>query len=313
MITFKQFLSEEIAQTKRKSIVHLQDMKPVDTLEFLHEIAHSFKGKLKDIGVSLKVDGLGARFGKDVNGKFFFETSNSGAIQQKRAFSSYTANKGGNEVSIIRAFHYDDIYDIIEESDLWKDLPNDTKVVIEILYNPMAEEDEEGLKFVAVKYDKAKLGEVMTIVPISVTQASSGVHHEKNEEIIHSLLKKSNKKLKVVSPDLKTTSIDIKAALDPLRFLGVDAEHVIKSLKHADKPQKQEYIAILNAIKDEVAKLILQHPIKGKDMLGSKVEGLVIEWNGKLYKVTEPEFKAHKKADKKAHLAVKEDVTRIWR
>lgn len=69
--TFKQYLTEEIKTSKRQSITHLQDMKPVDALTFLHEIYHSFKGKLKDINIDLKADGLGARFGKDSKGKFF--------------------------------------------------------------------------------------------------------------------------------------------------------------------------------------------------------------------------------------------------
>lgn len=241
------------------------------------------------------------RFGKDAKGRFFFETSNSGPIQKAKAFSTFTAAKGANEVSITRALHYDDIYDALEASDLWKDLPNDSKVIVEIMYNPMAEEDEAGLKFVSVKYDKSKLGSLMTIVPISAVVASSGNKHEEEHAIIERLLKKSTSKIKVVSPKLGKLHVDVKAELDPLKLLGPDAEHVIKSLKHADKPKKQEYITILNAIKDDIAEKLLQHPIKGRDVLGDEVEGLVIQWQGKLFKVTTPDFKSAKRADKMSH------------
>lgn len=291
---------EEIATSKRKSIVHLQDMKPSDFLEFAHEISSAFKGKLKDINVDLKADGLGARFGKDSKGKFFFETSNSGPIQKAKAFSTFTAAKGASEVSITRALHYDDIYDALEASELWRDLPNDSKVTVEIMYNPMAEEAEDGIKFVSVKYDKSKLGSLMTVVPISVTVASNGEHHEDEKSIIADILNKSNKSIKVVSPKLGKLSLDVKAELEPMSLLGPDAEHVLKSLKHADRPKKQEYIAILNAVKEQIAAKILQHPIKGKDVLGNDVEGLIIEWSGKLYKITTPDFKAAKKAERQA-------------
>ena len=48
---FREYLEEEghITKTKRGSIVHFQDMKPVDALEFLRKIADEFEGKLKDL------------------------------------------------------------------------------------------------------------------------------------------------------------------------------------------------------------------------------------------------------------------------
>lgn len=297
-ITFKQFLTEEVAQTKRKGIVHLQDMRPLDFLQFAHEISSSFKGKLKDINVDLKADGLGARFGKDAKGKFFFETSNSGPIQKAKAFSTFTSAKGASEISITRAFHYDDIFDALEASNLWSDLPANCKVIVEIMYNPMSEEAEDGIKFVSVKYDKNKLGSLMTIVPISVIIASSGEHHPDEKDIIADILKKSSSEIKIVSPKLGKLSLDVKTELEPLSLIGPDVEQVIKSLKHADKQKKQEYIAILNAIKSEIADKILLHPIKGKDILGIENEGYILEWNGKLFKVTTSQFKANKKAEK---------------
>lgn len=310
MTTFKEYLlTEDILQTKRQGIIHLQDMKPLEFLVFAHEIQNTFKGKLSNLDIDLKVDGCGWRFGKDSKGNFFAETSNSGAIQKAKAFSAFTAAKGANEVSITRALHYDDIYDVLEASNLWKDFPNDTKIVIEIMYNPMSEESEDGLKFVSVKYDKDKLGSLMTIVPISATVASSGERHAEEKEIIDSLLKKSTSKIKVVSPKLGKLSLDIKAELEPLQLLGPDAEHVIKSLKHADKPKKQEYIAILNAIKAEIADKILQHPIKGKDVLGTEIEGVIIEWNGRLFKITTPDFKSAKRADKASHKPISEGLS----
>jgi hypothetical protein len=304
MITFKEYLTEEsdIVKTKRQGIVHFQDMKPVEALQFLRKIKDELKGQLKDIPVTLKVDGGSLRFGKDKKGEYFLETGNSGPIQAKKAFSTFVKNKDGSDVMLHRALHYDDIYDHIEDSKIWHDLPDDTKVSCEILYNPMADmaEEVDHLKFVSVKYDMRKLGKLMTLVPIHVTIASSGETHPEKDDIIDKLLSKSSEEIKIISPKLKNLNLDISAHLKPLESIGEDAERILKSLKHADKPLKQEYQVILNAIKAEVADAIMDHPIKGRDVLGKEQEGYVLELDGKLYKVTTPKFKQAKKDEKAA-------------
>lgn len=300
--SFRQYLIQEeeseIAKTKRKGIVHLQDMKPVEALQFLRKIKDELKGKLDNIPVTLKVDGGSLRFGKDKHGHFFLETGNSGPIQHHKAFSTFTQNKGGSEVMIQRAMHYDDIYEHLEKSDLWKDMPNDTKVSCEILYNPMAEEDEDHLKFVSIKYDKQKLGKLMTLIPITASVSSSGEDHESKEEVIEDLLKKSSADIRVVSPKLGHLKLEVSAVLNPLSLIGDDGEQVLKSLKHADKPLKQEYQVILNAIKSDLADAIMKHPIKGRDVLGKDIEGYVLELDGKLFKVTTPSFKQAKRDER---------------
>lgn len=302
----KKVIVEEVAKTKRQSIVHLQDMKPVDFLKFAKSLLKDFDGKLENIPVTLKVDGASGRFGKDESGKFFFETGSSGPIQQSKAFSTHTSEKGGNEIMMQRAYHYDSIYEILKKSNLWKDFPKNTKVSIELLFNPMAEKTErDTLKFVSIKYDRKKLGDIMTIIPISATVASTGDKHESADDIIKGLLDKSSGDIRIVSPKLKDISVDVKAALEPLSALSDDAEVILKSLKHSDKPLKQEYQVILNSIKLELADIIMKHPIKGKDVLGKNIEGLVVELDGKLYKVTTDEFKSAKRAEKESQKSEK--------
>jgi len=308
-LSFKRFLNEEIVKTKRQSIVHLQDMKPIEFLQFARKLIKDSDGKLQNIPTTLKVDGASGRFGKDKDGKFFFETGASGPIQQSKAFSTHTINKGGSEVMVQRAVHYDNMYDELKASGLWKSFPKDTKVSIEILYNPMAEKAEKDtLKFVSVKYDRKKLGDLMTIIPISTSVASSGDKHIDGDKIIEKLLGESTDKIRIVSPKLKPTSINVKAALEPISALSDDAETILKSLKHADKPLKQEYQVILNAIKVELADLFLKHPIKGRDVLGKEIEGYVVELDGKLYKVTTDVFKAAKRDERHAQTVVKEEI-----
>ena len=154
MITFKQFLAEEVVASKRKSLMHLQGMKPIEFIEWVKGLQDDFGGVLDDLEVTLKVDGLGARFGKDKNGKFFFEGSRTGPIFEPKAFSTHAKSKGSKPEIVERAGHYDDMFDTLMSSAVVKVLPEDTKVVCEIFYNPMGIGNSKEIVFVSVKYDK---------------------------------------------------------------------------------------------------------------------------------------------------------------
>lgn len=290
---FKEFLLEEFASTERQGIIHFQDMKPLESYKFLKNLSTNFAGQLKNIPITLKVDGASFRFGKDENGKFFVETGHSGIIQKEKAFSEYTKDNTTDKVRIERAGHYDEIYKILKDSEIWEDLPNNTKIICEILYNPMASDEDNKLKFVIVKYDKAKLGSLMTIVPISAIETSSG--KTKDKSILTDLINQSNSKIKIIDNKLPDLSINLKTQLAPLSFIEKDVEEILKSRKASDKDKKQEYIDILNAIKDEIATEILKSPIKGKNILGTDNEGIVLELDGKFYKMTTNKFKNAKK------------------
>lgn len=300
--TFRTFLEAEgdVASTKRQTITHLEAMRPVEFLEFAQDLLKHTGGELRDLPISLKVDGFGARLGKDKDGAFFFETSRSGPIQKAGSFSAFTQAKGGSEESISRAKLYDNLYDYLEKSHIWRILPDNTKVVVEILFNPMGRLENDDITFVSVKYDRHKLGTLLTIVPIGVTVASSGEKHPEEKELLHKLLKTSTKECLVISPDLEPANINLTAILDPVSALNDDVKAVLLSRKAADKPLKETYTKLLQDIKDEIAQVFLQHLVGGKDKLGPEVEGYVVEIKGKLFKITTSAFKAAKAADKLA-------------
>jgi len=296
MITFKQFLVEEVIASKRKSMMHLQNMKPIEFLDWVQSLHTEFGGVLDDLEVSLKVDGLGARFGKDDKGQFFFEGSRTGPVFKEKAFSTYAKEKGSKQEIIDRASHYDDIFDILKASSLTKLVPNGAKVVCEIFYNPMGAEDESGISFVTVKYDKSKLGKTMTVVPIDVLDASTGERHEDADGIIAKLFKASDANIKVVDPKLKVGRIDVRAKTKSVLKYGEKERAVIKSLKGADKEAKAALLATIQKAKDELAEYLLSHEaVQGKDKLGKNIEGLVFTAGGQPVKVTTQEFKDSKK------------------
>ena len=284
----------EVTTTKRKGMTHLQDMKPAEFIELALHIKNDLKGKLKGIPVALKVDGLGARFGVTKSGVKFFEGSRTGPIFTPKAFSTFASGRGEQDpIKLARAAHYDDIYDHLMKSRALNTLPDDSKVVCEIFYNPMGEVEEDGITFVSVKYDKSKLGSLMTIVPHAVLVASSGEPHPDETAIIKKLVKESTSQIKIVTASLKMGTIDVGGMLDPIESINPE---IVKSLKHADKEAKANAIAVIQGIKNQLADYILKHPaILGKRMLGPEMEGLVLGLNNTSYKITTQKFKDSKK------------------
>lgn len=236
-----------IKTTSRRSIPHLLDL----SSKAIGEVRQS----LDDIEISLKIDGAGIRFGKDEQGNFFFETSRSGIIRSGQQFIDHVNSRPG--ASKERAFHYKNLFNSIKDSNLWKELPNDCKVVCEVLYNPMASIQNNKARFVSVEYDTSKLGTIMTISPINVMIGSTGKDHKEKDEILSNLFILSNKQIKIVDPN-------------------IDVE-IPKELKHG--PEKDEDFKVL-------LDGFFRQKLKKINILGSENEGLVVRAGTKIFKVS---------------------------
>ena len=282
--------TDSVVKTKRKGLIHLEKMPDLEFVEFFREV----NPKLKNFPVTLKVDGVGGRFGKDEKGKPFIENSYSGPVFEPGRFIAYAKSReNASEGMIDRSKKFDMLFDVVVASSVMAAVPNDTKVICEFLFNPLGEENDTEVKFVSVSYDKSKLGSELTIVPIDVIVASTGEEHPQKNKIISDIMKKSSNKIKVVSPKLvQKGEIDITAIIDPIKSLDDEAIKKIKSLKAADKEEKAQIKEIIQAVKEKMAKYILDHPsIVGKDILGPEVEGLVINLGGRNIKITTQAFK----------------------
>lgn len=297
MKSFKQFLSEaEVVATNRENMIHLQKMKDADFVAFIRQIKSQFNGVLSGLKVSLKVDGGGGRFGRSKTGEPFFEGSRTGPITQPKAFSQHALSKGADGIVLQRAYHYDSMFDIVTGSKFIRLLPKDCKVVCELFYNPMGELTDDGIKFVSVKYDRNKLGKVMTIVPFKALVASTGEAHPDSDKIIQDLLNASSDDVKFVDAKLQTLgTIDISAMVDPILSINADSLAILNSRLKKDAEEKQAVKAVIQGVKDQIAEFILHHPaIVDKFKLGPEIEGLVLELGGATYKVTTSDFKASK-------------------
>jgi hypothetical protein len=285
----------DVAASPRVGLAHLQKMNDIDFINFIKSLKTELKGKLNDVQLNLKVDGLGARFGKDDSGRPFFESSHSGPIFHGGMFSKHAESKGFTGEKLERARHYDNIFHTIVNSKFVEDLPLDTKVECEILYNPLAEVTETGLKFVTVSYDKRALGKLMSIVPFRANVASTGDPHPKSDNIMGMLMRHSTSTVKFIDRRLtQNGEIDVTAIIDPVMSINDRSIAVLNSRMKADKEEKLQLKVFLQTVKDELAHFIITHPnILGKDMLGKDVEGIVVRpKNSVPFKVTTPEFKS---------------------
>lgn len=285
-----------VIETKRQNMLHLQAMKPVEFIEFVQNIKSELGGKLQGLKTVMKVDGMAGRFGKDIRGRVFFEGARTGPIFEPNAFSRHAASRGSSQEIIIRAQHYDRLWDEITKSDLIRGLPNNTKIICEVFYNPMAEIDDTGIRFVTIKYDRNKVGTKMSILPFQVVEANTGNQHPKSKEILEYLYKKSTNEIKVIDPQLSMGTIDVNAVIDPLKTLFNDeTKRILQSRTNADKPEKARLISVVDSVKEDLSAYLLSHPaITDKFKLGPEIEGIVVWINGREYKITTDAFKQSK-------------------
>jgi len=297
MKTFIQHINEaEAIATPREGIEHLAKMKDPDFIDWVKTIASELYADVGDMKVSLKFDGGAGRFGKDSMGRVFFEGARTGPIYNPGSFTNYATSKGGSEEILVRAGHYDEMFKLITKSDFIEKLPNDCKVVCELLYNPMAHVTDTGLKFVKVSYDQAKLGKILTIIPIDVLYASTGTHHINSHQILQQLLTESTDDVKFVDPSIDLTgSMEIHGVIEPVSSLNDDSKRILASRKRVDQPMKDSLKEIIYRVKESLTQMIMNHPdIIKKDKLGDQMEGVVIEFAGKKVKITTEEYRSLK-------------------
>jgi hypothetical protein len=282
---------------KRQGIQHIYnpgstvEMKDLDFIDFCKEIAQD-GGKLQGVPINLKVDGAGIRFGKDEQGRPFFMTSrvtNPMYLDNYGDFEAYGRSQGQSEERLNFTKNYDEALKLILTSDFMKDIPPDTIVQAEMLYNPMAKQTDSGLEFVNIAYDPNKLGSMMTLVPISVKEFSTGKPKENADTIKKALIKDSTKEIKLINNTLQNNGIDVSKIVNPIVKNEDALTQAVRS--RGDNPDKQKANIILTKARQALSKAIINGPLEGKDQLGDTIEGLVINMpSGRLAKVTSPDM-----------------------
>lgn len=283
---------------KRQGIQHIYnpgstvEIKDIEFIELCKELAQN-GGKLDNVPISLKVDGAGIRFGKDQQGKPFFMTSKVTEpkyIENYGDFEAFGKSRGQDETRLQFTRNYDEALKLIVTSKFIKDLPDDTIVQAEMLYNPMAQKTTDGYQFVNISYDPKKLGKIMTLVPFSVKQYSTGEQRPDAAQIKKQLLADSTDQLKLVNCNLSQSHIDVSKIIAPV---VKNADALVSVLKtRGESPQKTKAKEVITTAKKLLSDAIIESPIPGKDVIGANIEGLVVAMpSGRLVKVTSTAMK----------------------
>jgi len=270
------------------------EMKDADFVELVKEISAN-GGTLNGFPVTLKVDGKGIRFGKDESGRPFFMTDKiETPLYRDNAghFVNFAKEKGQDEANITRAQGYDDILNQVVNSKFIETLPPDTIVTAELLYNPMAEQTKDGLRFIKIAYDPKKLGKLMTIAPIFVKQFSTGQPSPDQDKVLDRLVSSGDSNIKIVSNKLKQQGINVGKIIEPV--VNMDPNLVSSLSVRGNSPEKTEAKQIIDQAKQSLSDAIINSPkLKGIDSLGPNNEGIVINTpSGSMFKVTSSQMKS---------------------
>jgi len=304
-----------VVASKRQGIVHLEKMKDSDFLDLLAELKQSADGRftLENIDVNIKIDGLGGRFGKDANGRPFFESSRSGPIFNPGTFTAYQKQNNVNDPILLRrAANYDSLFSHVMkmiaaiDRKLGPDFLNDTKIHAEFLYAPMAEMVNGKMKFVNIEYDQFPAGTELVVVPLFAESSSTGQELTNSNQLVKRLkqLKQQGKTQFVDNRATKTGAVDVSAVLAPLDNVDALREKILSN-KRAARAEVKE---ILIPIKQALATAILDHPeLTGKEVLGQDYEGVILNTSQGPVKITSASFK-HKMASKISESAISNRV-----
>jgi hypothetical protein len=261
--------------------VSSMEMNNTEFQKVAQEIADN-GGNLNGMAVNLKVDGAGIRFGKDSAGRPFFMTSKvTTPLYQDDVgyFTSFGQEKGQEPEQLARTKKYDDALALITGSKFIQALPSDTIVQAEMMYVPMAEKTDQGLKFVNISYDPKKLGRQMTLVPFMVKQYSTGEELPAADKIIKRLVAAGDNNVKIITNRLEQKGINVSKIIAPILELD---------------PKGKENKPAFDQAKQELSDAIINSPkLAGKDALGDNMEGVVVNLpSGGLFKVTSQQMKS---------------------
>ena len=305
--------------TTREGIPHLfapGNTMQMDPLQFMDIIDWLTTQKAHSIGIdnaefSEKVDGSGIRFGLDVDGKFFIESSRSGPIFTAKAFSDYAIQKTGSTNNIAKG--YDDVFDELNNNAeiikiLKKYNKNGIKVIGEVMLNQFGvkhETEDDLIRFVATWYRISKLGNFASFILFGV-QDSEGNPYPEAQKIISELKKISNDNIKFDDPSVTINkSISFSKEITAIKKLVSDFEaKYSKDLKTilTDKTKTKDAVTIRKEIKAEIEKFQGMFSKSLASLLsigkfGPTYEGLVVKLsNDIMFKITTAEFKDMKAA-----------------
>lgn len=319
--TFNRGLNEEeepsVKAQLRKGMPHLKDLKSADFLDLLDELHQgNDKFQLKNIPLTVKIDGMGGRFGKNAEGKPFMGTSRTepryaggflkGNIARfrKRLLAQQKGIKdpesiddsdpelksitdqevldfmGPESVAMSKKFdeQFNDYMVAIKiiDQQLGKDFLVNKQVTCEVLDINFAKETDEG-KLVFVGIHYDKLPKDVKIAFVPFRVTDATTGEDLPDSA--DIVKQLTSLKQQGSVMFIDNSLTQKEALDVTAIVPPlkNIEQFKAMLASKKRDQAAKVKAALEPVKLELEKAIINDPnIIGKDLLGKDYEGIVI-------------------------------------
>jgi hypothetical protein len=274
----------------RKGMPHLRDLKPADFLDLIDELKTAGgKFKLQNIPLNVKIDGLGARFGKNAQGKPFMGTSRT-EPRYTANFLDYHKEKGTTDPEMLnRAANYDKLFNemmvAIEVIDLklGANFLINKQVTCEVLYLPFASETPEGkLKFVGIEYDQLPQGVDLVIVPYRITDSTTGQDIPNTDAALQKIanLGQQGNTMFMSNRLVQKGALDVTEIINLVDNLDELKQIVSTTAGKRDRASlalRREVETKLKSVQIALEKAIDEDPkILGKTKLGQDYEGIVI-------------------------------------
>jgi hypothetical protein len=274
----------------RKGMPHLRDLKPADFLDLIDELKTAGgKFKLQNIPLNVKIDGLGARFGKNAQGKPFMGTSRT-EPRYTANFLDYHKEKGTTDPEMLnRAANYDKLFNemmvAIEVIDLklGANFLINKQVTCEVLYLPFASETPEGkLKFVGIEYDQLPQGVDLVIVPYRITDSTTGQDIPNTDAALQKIanLGQQGNTMFMSNRLVQKGALDVTEIINLVDNLDELKQIVSATAGKRDRASlalRREVETKLKSVQIALEKAIDEDPkILGKTKLGQDYEGIVI-------------------------------------
>jgi len=297
MIRFKDLLEEQFK--RGRGIQHLTQMKPLEFLELIKEIKDKLGSKLKfpEVKITEKVDGAALTIGLDENQKFFIQTARSDKVYSGSVFVEFAKQKN-RPLEIANA--YKELFDYLKNhkklqtvlKKYW--VPSGYGIRGEVFWIGLAQEIKDNkIRFVAIEYDKSKIGEKLTFIMFKALTLS-GEKHPKEEDLFKELKSISDREIKFFTPEIYFDEIDVSyivKKVDTLIKSYPQIKEILTSRKKKDRELKEVLTKLIQELQKELASKIITI---ANPKFGDEFEGVVIDILGKQYKIQSDIFRKKK-------------------
>ena len=270
-----------IMPKKRKNMKHLREMNDLAFCEWIL----SDPGSRLDL--SWKLDGFFLRFGKDAEGKPWFQTARSDVLYDPKELVWHALSKGYDYQRISRSESYFHLINTIWDSSIMNSIPNDSGFECEVFNKEMSYIENGSRTFVNVPYDDSFFKTDITLAIYRLVVASTGqtwIDGYGGKIILDPKIDTFGTRFSIDIGSMDYFVDSVSNITDGGRLL-----HLFDSRKQADRAEKIRLKEMVARLKAQFGALVMDRAAK-QNTMGPVFEGIVLSINRTEYKIVTPEF-----------------------